>query len=158
MPDKKKIIPNKQRPNYQVWVIVILIGLIFGIAYLNQSSTHSSWLSRALNHTAIRSSWRPPLTAARFVAAGWAIHDTRFDFRGSRSGFGGRGGGGFGGGGLGGPSGAYHKDEGILIGQVDLEVWEAQQRASIQRRNLLGLGCLSIGIMITVRRRRQKSK
>ena len=31
MPDKKKIMPNKPRPNYQVWVIVILIGLIFGI-------------------------------------------------------------------------------------------------------------------------------
>lgn len=40
MPDKnKKIIPNKpQRPNYQVWVIVILISLIFGITYMNQSN------------------------------------------------------------------------------------------------------------------------
>jgi len=40
MPDKKKkIIPNKpQKPNYQVWVIVILIALIFGITYMNQSS------------------------------------------------------------------------------------------------------------------------
>ncbi len=40
MPDKnKKIIPNKpQRPNYQVWVIVILIALIFGITYMNQSN------------------------------------------------------------------------------------------------------------------------
>jgi len=40
MPDKnKKIIPNKpQRPNYQVWVIVILIAIIFGITYMNQSS------------------------------------------------------------------------------------------------------------------------
>lgn len=40
MPDKKKnMLPNKpQRPNYQVWVIVILIGLIFGITYFNQST------------------------------------------------------------------------------------------------------------------------
>jgi len=40
MPDKnKKIIPNKpQRPNYQVWVIVILIAIIFGITYLNNST------------------------------------------------------------------------------------------------------------------------
>ena len=41
MPDKKKnIIPNKpQKPNYQVWVIVILIAVIFGIMIFNQSST-----------------------------------------------------------------------------------------------------------------------
>lgn len=41
MPEKKKnIIPNKpQKPNYQVWVIVVLIAVIFGIMIFNQSST-----------------------------------------------------------------------------------------------------------------------
>ncbi len=40
MPDKKKkMIPTKPpRPNYQVWVIVILIVTIFGVTYLNQNS------------------------------------------------------------------------------------------------------------------------
>ncbi|MTI22405.1 ATP-dependent metallopeptidase FtsH/Yme1/Tma family protein [Fulvivirga sp. RKSG066] len=40
MPDKKKnIMPNKpQRPNYQIWVIVVLIAVIFGITYMNQSN------------------------------------------------------------------------------------------------------------------------
>ncbi|MBL3656744.1 ATP-dependent zinc metalloprotease FtsH [Fulvivirga sediminis] len=41
MPDKKRnIIPNKpQKPNYQVWVIVVLIAVIFGIMIFNNSST-----------------------------------------------------------------------------------------------------------------------
>jgi cell division protease FtsH len=41
MPDKKKkMIPTKSpRPNYQVWVIVILIVTIFGVTYLNQSGS-----------------------------------------------------------------------------------------------------------------------
>ena len=38
MPDKRKIMPKPQRPNYQVWVIAILIALIFGITYFNGSS------------------------------------------------------------------------------------------------------------------------
>ncbi|UII21255.1 ATP-dependent zinc metalloprotease FtsH [Fulvivirga ligni] len=41
MPDKKRnILPNKpQKPNYQVWVIVVLIAVIFGIMLFNNSST-----------------------------------------------------------------------------------------------------------------------
>ena len=35
MPDKKKLVPNPQRPNYQVWIIAALIALIFGITYFN---------------------------------------------------------------------------------------------------------------------------
>ena len=41
MPDKKKkIIPGKpQRPNYQVWIIITLIALIFGVTYFNKSES-----------------------------------------------------------------------------------------------------------------------
>ncbi|MEL7003476.1 MAG: ATP-dependent zinc metalloprotease FtsH [Bacteroidota bacterium] len=41
MPDKKKkIIPGKpQKPNYQVWIILVLIALIFGITYFNGNSS-----------------------------------------------------------------------------------------------------------------------
>ncbi len=38
---KKKIIPKKspQKPGYQVWIIVALISLIIGVAYLNNNNT-----------------------------------------------------------------------------------------------------------------------
>ena len=52
------------------------------------------------------------------------------------------GGGGFGGG-------------GIRVGQVDLEVWEAQKQARAYRRNLMIVGCFSIGIVWTLRRRKK---
>lgn len=35
MPDKKKLVPKPQKPNYQVWIIAALIALIFGITYFN---------------------------------------------------------------------------------------------------------------------------
>ncbi|QSE97455.1 ATP-dependent zinc metalloprotease FtsH [Fulvivirga lutea] len=38
MPDKKKLVPKPQRPNYQVWIIAALIALIFGITYFNGAS------------------------------------------------------------------------------------------------------------------------
>ncbi len=40
-PNKKKNLLPKgpQKPNYQVWIIVILIALIFGITYLNKSTS-----------------------------------------------------------------------------------------------------------------------
>ena len=37
---KKKIIPKPpQRPNYQIWIILILLALIFGVTYFNKSTT-----------------------------------------------------------------------------------------------------------------------
>jgi cell division protease FtsH len=38
--DKKKINPKvPQRPNYQIWIIVSLLGLIFAVTYFNRSSS-----------------------------------------------------------------------------------------------------------------------
>ncbi len=47
MADKKKnILPkNPQRQNYQVWIIVTLIALIFGITYLNKNSAKKIFFS-----------------------------------------------------------------------------------------------------------------
>ena len=43
---KKNIIPkNPQRQNYQVWIIVTLIALIFGITYLNKNSAEKIFFS-----------------------------------------------------------------------------------------------------------------
>ncbi|MEM6362170.1 MAG: ATP-dependent zinc metalloprotease FtsH [Bacteroidota bacterium] len=39
MPDKKKIIPKSPKPNYQIWIIAILIALIFGVTYFNGSNS-----------------------------------------------------------------------------------------------------------------------
>ena len=40
MPDKKKIIPPKgQKPGYQVWVIVILIGVVLGVSMFSNDSS-----------------------------------------------------------------------------------------------------------------------
>ena len=39
MPDKKKIIPKSPKPNYQVWIIAILIALIFGVTYFNGANS-----------------------------------------------------------------------------------------------------------------------
>ncbi len=37
---KKNLLPKgPQKPNYQVWIVVILIALIFGITYLNKSTS-----------------------------------------------------------------------------------------------------------------------
>ncbi len=37
---KKKIVPKgSQKPNYQVWIIVTLLIVIFGVTYLNKSSS-----------------------------------------------------------------------------------------------------------------------
>lgn len=47
---------------------------------------------------------------------------------------------------------------GIRIGQVDLEVWEAEQFAKARsRRWMFAAGCFSIGLMWTVRRRRKNA-
>ena len=43
MPDKplkkKNLLPRPQKPNYQVWVIVTLLALIFGVTYFNKSTS-----------------------------------------------------------------------------------------------------------------------
>ncbi|MEO1049651.1 MAG: ATP-dependent zinc metalloprotease FtsH [Bacteroidota bacterium] len=40
MPDKKKkIVPKSQKPNYQVWVIITLLVVIFGVTYLNRTGS-----------------------------------------------------------------------------------------------------------------------
>ncbi len=39
MPDKKKIIPKSPKPNYQIWIIAILIALIFGVTYFNGANS-----------------------------------------------------------------------------------------------------------------------
>ncbi|TRX57715.1 ATP-dependent zinc metalloprotease FtsH [Fulvivirga sp. M361] len=39
MPDKKKIIPKTPKPNYQIWIIAVLIALIFGVTYFNGANS-----------------------------------------------------------------------------------------------------------------------
>lgn len=45
--------------------------------------------------------------------------------------------------------------QGVLIGQVDLDVWESQQQAKANTRWMLAVGLISIGLVITTRRRRR---
>ena len=44
---------------------------------------------------------------------------------------------------------------GIRIGQMDLETWEERKQVGNFRRNLLIAGCFSIGVVLTLRRRRR---
>ncbi len=46
--------------------------------------------------------------------------------------------------------------QGVLIGQVDLEVWESQQQAKVYQRWALAVGVVSLGLVLTTRRRRRK--
>ncbi len=38
-PNKKNLLPKPQRPNYQLWVILSLLGLIFLVTYFNNSTS-----------------------------------------------------------------------------------------------------------------------
>lgn len=48
--------------------------------------------------------------------------------------------------------------EGVLIGQVDLDVWESQQQAKANVRWLLAVGLVSIGLVLTTTRRRRRRR
>ncbi len=41
-PKNKNVIPKPQKPNYQIWVIVGILGLIFGVTLFNRSNTAQS--------------------------------------------------------------------------------------------------------------------
>lgn len=46
--------------------------------------------------------------------------------------------------------------QGILIGQVDLEVWESQQQVKSYSRWAVLVGAISLGLVLSVRRRRKR--
>jgi len=45
---KKKLIPNKtpSKPNYQIWIIVALLLLVFGVTYFNKAGATKEIKSR----------------------------------------------------------------------------------------------------------------
>ena len=55
------------------------------------------------------------------------------------------------------PQQPWYGDQGIQVGQVDLEVWIAQKENKRNRNWMVLIGCLSIGIVLTIRRRRSQS-
>ena len=45
--------------------------------------------------------------------------------------------------------------QGVLIGQVDLDVWESRQQAKVNARWMLAVGLVSLGVVLSTRRRRR---
>jgi len=52
------------------------------------------------------------------------------------------------------PAQTRYGNDGIRVGQLDLEVWEAQKHAAVTRNWMILIGCFSIGLVWTIRRRR----
>ena len=55
------------------------------------------------------------------------------------------------------PQPAWYGDQGIRVGQVDLEVWIAQKQNDRNRNWLFLIGCLSVGVVLTLRRQRSQN-
>ena len=54
------------------------------------------------------------------------------------------------------PQQPWYGDQGIRVGQVDFDVWIAQNENKRNRNWMVLIGCLSIGVVLTIRRRRSQ--